>query len=133
MWGVSDLSLFVESPQLTTFLLVFFSLSLFVGCFVTVLVRSSVKQEAIFVWGTFTNYTGWSDGICFLTSLSNTCFLFGGLDASLHLVEEAEKPRRSVPIALICAVCIGFTTAFAFTTALLYGITDLESIITASG
>lgn len=99
----------------------------------TVLVRSSPKQPASFVWTVFLNYTGWGDGICFLTSLSNTCFLYGGLDASLHLVEEAEKPRRSVPIALICAVCVGFVTAFSFTTALLYGISDLDSILNASG
>ncbi|KAH8649538.1 amino acid/polyamine transporter I [Ilyonectria robusta] len=119
--------------DLTPGISVFFSLSLFVGCFVTVLVRSSPKQPDSFVWTAFLNYTGWGDGICFLTSLSNTCFLFGGLDASLHLVEEAEKPRRSVPIALICAVCVGFVTAFSFTTALLYGISDLDSILNASG
>lgn len=71
--------------------------------------------------------------MCFMVSLGNTCFLFGGLDATLHLAEEAESPRKSVPRAMVCTVLIGFTTAFCFSVALLYGIYDMDAVLSATG
>lgn len=114
-------------------LLVYFTIILFFVTFLTVLIRSSPKADSSFVWTNFYNYTGWPDGFCFIAGLSTTCFMFGGLDASLHLAEEAENPRRSVPKAIIAAVCIGFSTAFPYTIAILYSITDLEAILTTTG
>lgn len=79
------------------------------------------------------NYTGWSDGVCFMISLSNTCYLFGGLDASMHLAEETTAPRRTVPRALVFAVVMGFITAFMTIIADLYSMSDVEFIIDAEG
>ena len=115
------------------FLPVIFTISLFIGSFVSLLARSSPKASNEFVWDTFLNYTGWGDAVCFITGLSTTCFMFGGLDASLHLAEEVKGPRRTVPKAMVAAVCIGFCTAFPYTISLLYSITDVESVLSAQG
>lgn len=106
---------------------------MFVVVMITVLVRSSPKATSHFVWAEFINFTGWPDGLCFLSSLLTTCFIYGGLDGALHLAEEAPNPRVAVPKAAVNAVVIGFATAFAFTIALLYSISDFEAVIEIQG
>lgn len=59
--------------------------------------------------------------------------MYGGLDASLHLSEEAKNPRKIVPLACVGVVVVGFSTAFPFAIALLYSITDFEAIVGSSG
>ncbi|KIY02165.1 uncharacterized protein Z520_02303 [Fonsecaea multimorphosa CBS 102226] len=108
------------------------TLSLFLAGFVALLVRASPKAPSSFVWATFINYTGWSDGVCFITGLSTSCFMYIGLDASMHIAEECKEPSRTVPLAMITAVLIGFTTAFAYTVAQLYALTDIEAIMTTT-
>ncbi|KAF2098757.1 amino acid transporter [Rhizodiscina lignyota] len=109
------------------------TLTLFVATTLTFVIRSSPKANNDFVWATFTNFTGWPDGVCFLTSLLTTCFIFAGLDASLHMAEEAPNPRVSVPRASVTAIGIGFVTAFAYGIVLLYSIPDFESIVAIEG
>jgi len=55
--------------------------------------------------------------------------MFVGVDATLHLVEECTEPEKTVPRALMTTVGIGFVTAFVFTIAMCYGITDLDSLL----
>ncbi|RFU77501.1 choline transport [Trichoderma arundinaceum] len=111
----------------------FLCISVFFGSFVAILVRSSPKAPSAFVWTTFINETGWPDGVCFLSSLLTTCFIYAGLDASLHLAEEASNPRVAVPRACVSAVIVGFITAFAYLIAMLYSIVDLGSILEFNG
>ncbi|KAH7169458.1 amino acid/polyamine transporter I [Fusarium sp. MPI-SDFR-AT-0072] len=108
-----------------------FVLTIFMFCtlFVTMLARSSPKADNTFVWGTFINSTGWPDGVCFFTGMLPTCFIYSGLDASLHLAEEAKNPRVSVPRASVLTISIGFVTATCFTIALLYSISDYEGVL----
>ncbi|OAP56145.1 hypothetical protein AYL99_09324 [Fonsecaea erecta] len=108
------------------------TISLFLASFVALMVRASPKAPARFVWATFINYTGWSDGVCFLIGLSTSCFMYIGLDASMHIAEECKEPRKTVPMAMITAVLIGCTTAFAYTVAQLYALTDIEAIMTTT-
>jgi choline transport protein len=58
--------------------------------------------------------------------------MYIGLDASMHIAEECNEPRRTVPWAMISAVLIGCTTAFAYTVAQLYALTDIEAIMTTT-
>lgn len=109
------------------------TVTLFLSTMITFLARSSPKASNEFVWRGFYNYTGWPDGVCFMTSLLTTCFCYGGLDAALHLAEEAPNPRVTVPRASVSAVVIGFMTAFPFTVALLYSISDFESVVSLHG
>ncbi|OAP53714.1 hypothetical protein AYL99_12105 [Fonsecaea erecta] len=109
------------------------TLTLFVTTSITLLARSSPKAPSEFVWGTFINETGWPDGLCFLTGLLTTAFMFAGIDSTLHLAEECQNPRKVVPRATMLAVTIGFLTAFPFSIILLYSITDIDAILEISG
>ena len=108
------------------------TLCLFVAGFTALLVQSSPKAPSKFVWGTFINYTGWPDGVCFIIGLSTSCFMYIGLDASMHIAEECLEPSRTVPLAMITAVLIGAGAAFAYTVAQLYALTDIEAIMTTT-
>ncbi|KAH8900743.1 putative choline transport protein [Thozetella sp. PMI_491] len=99
---------------------------LFLTTTIVTVARSSPKASTEFVWATFTNYTGWPDGVCFMSALLTTCFIFAGLDSSLHLSEEAPNPRKSVPRAAVLAVGVGFATAFGYGVAMLYSVSDEE-------
>jgi choline transport protein len=68
------------------------SIAIFGTIFIGYLVRASPKASNHFVWATFVNETGWSDAVCFMTGLVTPSFMYGGLDASLHLSE-----RRRIP------------------------------------
>lgn len=128
-----SLSPIVQAWTLTSIFTVAFTIILFLATFITLLARSSPKATSDFVWKTFINETGWSDGVCFLNGLLTTCFIYAGLDASLHLAEEAPNPRKAVPRAAVLAVGVGFITAFLFSIALLYSISDFKSILAIEG
>lgn len=106
---------------------------LFIATSITLLVRSKPKAPSSFVWTTFINQTGWSDGLCFFSGLLTTCFQYAGLDGALHLAEECENPQKTVPRAIMAAVTIGFCTAFPFGIIVLYSVSDIDSILNTSG
>lgn len=107
------------------------TLCTFVVVTITCLARSE-KQNAEYVWATMESNTGWPSGVTFLSGLATPCFMFAGLDASLHLGEECTEPEKTVPKALITTVTIGFVTGFVFSIAMCYGIKDLESLISTT-
>ncbi|KIW13606.1 hypothetical protein PV08_08796 [Exophiala spinifera] len=109
------------------------SISMFIALTIVIFARSSPKADSSFVWASFINASGWPDGLCFLGSLLTTCFIYGGLDAALHLAEETPNPRTAVPKAAVNAVLIGFATAFIFTITLLYSISDFDAVISIQG
>ncbi|KAL6786148.1 amino acid transporter [Trichoderma sp. SZMC 28012] len=123
----------LKKLPVTHYLGFFLCISVFFGSFFAMLIRSSPKAPSNFVWTTFINQTGWPDGVCFMSSLLTTCFIYSGLDASLHLAEEVPNPRIAVPRACLGAIAIGFLTAFAYLIAMLYSIVDLDSIINFDG
>lgn len=102
------------------------------GCVVIPIVclaRAEPKQSSTVVWTTFTNNTGWSDGICFLTGLVTPTFAFGGLDSTMHLVEETKNPRKDVSRAICYTVGMGLVTAFLFTLAMVYCMGNIEDLL----
>ena len=109
------------------------SLAMFVAIFIGLLARSKPKATSTFVWDSFINYTGWPDGVCFMTGLLTPFFMYGGIDGSLHLAEEADNPRKVVPRVAVGVVIVGFLTAFPFAVVLLYSLSDFEAIITSGG
>lgn len=58
--------------------------------------------------------------------------MYNGLDGAMHIAEECDNPKRTVPRAMISAVTIGFVTAFAYTIAQLYALTDIDAIMTTT-
>lgn len=59
--------------------------------------------------------------------------MYIGLDASMHMAEECREPERTVPRIIMAAIAIGFLTGFPFTVALLYGLSDIEEVMTTTG
>ena len=111
--------------------LVLLTLASFVVITITCLVRSE-KQDATYVWATMESNTGYPAGVTFLTGFATPCFMFAGLDASLHLAEECTEPEKTVPKALCTTIAIGFVTGFIFAVAMCYGIKDLDSLISTT-
>ncbi|KAI4763634.1 amino acid transporter [Aureobasidium sp. EXF-3400] len=107
------------------------TLASFVVITITCLVRSE-KQDAAYVWATMESNTGYPAGVTFLTGFATPCFMFAGLDASLHLAEECTEPEKTVPKALCTTIAIGFVTGFIFAVAMCYGIKDLDSLISTT-
>ena len=97
---------------------------------VTCLAIASPKQPSSKVWGGFINNSGWSNkGIVFLTGLISPNYGFAGLAGSIHLAEDCINATTVVPLATLCSVVTGFVTGFLFSVAMLYCISDIESII----
>jgi choline transport protein len=92
-------------------------------------VARSTKQGSDAVWTSFDNTTGWPSAVAFLTGLSTPCFMYAGIDSTLHLTETCENPRKVVPRALMTTVVVGLVTGFSFSVAMCYGITDLSALV----
>ncbi|KAL2839269.1 amino acid transporter [Aspergillus pseudoustus] len=105
---------------------------LFLVAFISLLVRANPKQSHEFVWDTLLNFTGWPDGVCFLIGLSTSCYMYIGVDASMHMAEECSNPERAVPRTMVGAIGIGFTTGFAYAVAQVYAIYNVEEIMLSS-
>lgn len=58
--------------------------------------------------------------------------MFNGLDAAMHMAEECEQPKDVVPRTMINAILIGFVTGFAYSVAQLYGLSDIDEILTTN-
>ncbi|KAM0522355.1 hypothetical protein ACHAPE_001944 [Trichoderma viride] len=85
----------------------FLTLFLFVSICVVCLARGD-KQSSTWVWTNFESSSGWTPVVSFLTGLTTHAYMFGGLDATLHLAEETLDPSRTVPKALMSTIGIGF-------------------------
>ncbi|ODM23285.1 hypothetical protein SI65_00874 [Aspergillus cristatus] len=109
------------------------SLTSFLAILVTCLALSPQRQTSEIVWTTFTNKSGWpSNGIAFLTGLINLNYVYAGIDGAVHLAEECSNPSTAVPYALMSTLIIGFATSFPFVIAMLYTMTDMDSVTSAS-
>lgn len=82
-----------------------------------------------------TNRTGWpSNGWAFMLAIGNAVYSYLGSDCGAHLAEEIENPAKNVPKVILYPLGMGLATAFPFTAALMYSITDIESVLdTATG
>jgi choline transport protein len=68
-----------------------------------------------------------------MTGLLTPFFMYGGIDGSCHLAEEADEPRKVVPRVCVGVVIVGFVTAFPFAVATLYSISDFKAILNTTG
>lgn len=55
--------------------------------------------------------------------------LYAGLDGAVHIAEECTRPERTVPLALLSTVGMGFVTGFAMSVALIYCVQDLTAAL----
>ncbi|KAF2116716.1 choline transport protein-like protein [Lophiotrema nucula] len=110
------------------------SLVSFVVILITVPSVAPTHQHAKFVFATFINNTGWSQGgIAFIVGLVNTNWSFACLDCATHLAEEVHRPERMVPIAIMGTVAIGFVTSWFFSMSMFFSIVgDFQDIVATS-
>ncbi|KNG90907.1 putative choline transport protein [Aspergillus nomiae NRRL 13137] len=88
--------------------------------------------NAHFVFANFVNSTGWpSDSLAFLVGLINPNWVFACLDSATHLAEEVSHPERSIPIAILSTVAIGFTTSWFYCIAMFFSVHDLAPILSS--
>ncbi|RKL00683.1 hypothetical protein BFJ68_g12683 [Fusarium oxysporum] len=75
-----------------------------------VLLATSPKTDAQFVFTNFSNTTGWSDGTAWMLGLLQSALSFIGWDAVAHMTEEMPRPSKDAPQAMVAAVLVGGTT-----------------------
>lgn len=84
------------------------------------------------VFATWTNETGWPDGMAFLLGLLQSCFGLTAFDAATHMIEEIPRPGHNAPKVMVAAVALGSSTAFIFIIVLLFCLNDLDTVISAA-
>lgn len=75
-----------------------------------VLLATSDKTSPEFVFETFQNETGWTDGVAWMLGLLQSSLSLIGFDAVLHMTEEMPRPSEDAPRAMIYAIGVGGTT-----------------------
>ncbi|KAH9906821.1 choline transport protein [Xylariomycetidae sp. FL2044] len=94
-----------------------------------VLLATSDKNDASFVFADFENETGWSDGMAWILGLLQSALSLIGFDAALHMTEEMPRPSVDAPRAIIYAVGVGGVTGTVFILVILFCITDPETVL----
>jgi amino acid transporter len=103
-----------------------FSLALLIS----VGVRSNLSyQPASFVFGTWINQSGWSDGVTWFLGLLQAAYGLTAFDAAVHLAEEIPAPRKNVPRVLLTSVSLGAVTGWIFMVICLFCIQDIEGVL----
>lgn len=118
-------------PKVATATL-YISLISFAVILITVPAAAPTHANAKFVFANFVNSTGWpSDGLAFLVGLINPNWVFACLDSATHLAEEVHHPERTIPIAILSTVAIGFTTSWFYCIAMFFSVHDLDAILSS--
>ncbi|KAF9875142.1 amino acid permease [Colletotrichum karsti] len=94
-----------------------------------VLLATSPKTDAEFVFTNFSNTTGWSDGTAWMLGLLQSALSLIGFDAVAHMVEEMPRPQTDAPQAMIGAVLVGGTTGIAFILVMLFCAVDIDVLL----
>ncbi|TXT04786.1 hypothetical protein VHUM_04054 [Vanrija humicola] len=81
------------------------------------------------VFATFTNETGWPDGVAFLLGLLQSTLGLAGYDAITHMMEEMPAPSVNGPKVLLLAIALGAVTGWLFLVVLLLCLKDIDAVI----
>lgn len=112
-----------------TFFTLWTSIISFLVIILAVPCKADTHQSAKFVFSQFVNNTGWpSDGIAYIVGLINCNWAFNGLDCATHMAEEVLNPERTIPIAILGTVGVGFVTAWLFGIAMMFSIKDFDAV-----
>lgn len=120
-------------PWFNNFVGIWFA-SLFVVFSLVLLITTGTKdglsfQPASFVFGTWINQTGWSDGVTWFTGLVQAAYGLTAFDSVIHMVEEIPAPRRNAPKVIYLAVVCGAVSGFIFMVVCLFCIQDLNLVL----
>jgi choline transport protein len=82
-----------------------------IGGLVTIIVVAAMPKTHAsnsFVWKDWSNQTGWSSGVAFLTGVLNGAFTIGTPDAITHMAEEFPNPKTDLPKGVAAQIILGF-------------------------
>ncbi|KAK3325134.1 amino acid/polyamine transporter I [Apodospora peruviana] len=100
---------------------------------ITILACASPNyQSGKFVYGQFSNQTGWPDGVAWLLGLLQGAFALTGFDATAHMIEEIPRPQVQGPRIMLYCIVIGMVTGFIFLSCLLFCVDDVDQVISAA-
>ncbi|KAL0937196.1 choline transport protein (amino acid permease) [Colletotrichum truncatum] len=94
-----------------------------------VLLSTSPKTDASFVFTNFSNTTGWSDGTAWMLGLLQSALSFIGYDAVAHMTEEMPRPTKDAPQAMVGAVLVGGITGIVFILVMLFCAVDIDVLL----
>lgn len=84
-----------------------------------------------YIFTDVTGQSGWpGNGWPFMLAVGNAVFAFLGSDCGAQLCEEIPNPSKNVPKVILVPLAMGLLTAFPFTIALMYSVSDLQAILT---
>lgn len=86
-------------------------------------------QPASFVFGTWLNQSGGTDGVTWFPGLVQAAYGLTAFDSIIHMVEEIPAPRRNAPRAIYLAVTCGAVSGFIFMVVCLFCMQDIDLII----
>lgn len=66
--------------------------------------------------------------LAFIVGLINTNWAFACLDCATHLSEEIHNPEKMIPLAIMGTVAIGFVTAWTFSIAMFFSMTNVDDL-----
>ncbi|CAK7214572.1 hypothetical protein SCUCBS95973_002192 [Sporothrix curviconia] len=97
---------------------------------ITVGVRHNLAfQSGKFVFGTWINQTGWSNGVTWFIGLVQAAYGLTAFDSAIHMVEEIPAPRKNMPRIVILAVGMGALSGFIFMVVCLFCIQSLDDVL----
>ncbi|KAH7150664.1 amino acid/polyamine transporter I [Fusarium sp. MPI-SDFR-AT-0072] len=96
-----------------------------------VLLSMSEKTDARFVFTSFDNQTGWSDGMAWMLGLLQPALSLIGFDATLHMTEDMLSPSQDAPLAMLYAIVIGGITGLAFILVMLFCLVDFDTVVSS--
>ncbi|KAL8710611.1 MAG: hypothetical protein Q9220_004835 [cf. Caloplaca sp. 1 TL-2023] len=102
----------------------FISVSGFFVIFCMLLGLKKHTQPGTFITQSGLGTSGWSTGTAWLRR-----YAYAGIDGAIHIAEEIPRPGKNIPQAMNLTVAIGFMTAFPFTLALMFGMTDIDAVL----
>jgi amino acid transporter len=88
-------------------------------------------QPASFVFGDWSNASGWPNGVIWFTGLVQSAYGLTAFDACIHMVEELPNPGTTGPRIVWMSVLMGSVSGFIFMMVLLFCIQDMDAITNA--
>lgn len=83
------------------------------------------------VFASWTNETGWPNGMAFILGLLQSVFGLTGFDAATHMIEEMSNPSLIAPQVMVSAVLMGTVTSWIFMVVLLFCLSDFTDVLEA--
>ncbi|KAH8889175.1 amino acid transporter [Thozetella sp. PMI_491] len=101
----------------------------YVVIIIVLLACTPEKHSAEYVFTSFENYSGWSDGMAWCIGLLSSVYGFVGIETATYFSEETIHASVTVPRAMIANVAVNAVVTFPFIIVFLFCLGDLDSVL----